>query len=118
MTTAHISEGDALARFPELAELVILRRRGWTFHPLGQHDDLIGIAATLSRRQYTDALFVFDRRHIVASRIVNDDHGGGIVWVKDGSDLTELTRDLLALPPPDAPGAPSLLIRTKSLWTP
>ncbi|MDQ3577559.1 MAG: hypothetical protein M3443_08140 [Actinomycetota bacterium] len=114
----RVTEIEAVRRFPELAELVAIREAGWNFHLLGGNDDLVGIAASRSREQYTDALFVFDRTHIVANRLVSDAYGGGIVWMKEGSDLQEIARELLDLPAPGEPGAPSLVIRASSLWTP
>ncbi|WP_436493199.1 hypothetical protein [Actinokineospora sp. HUAS TT18] len=119
--TAHatVSTADALRRFPELAELVAIRDAGWNFHLLRNEDgSLLGLAASYSQQQYTDAVFVFDRSRVVANRILADDYGGGMVWFKDGNDIQEVVRDLRALPPPGAPGAPSLVIRSSSLWKP
>lgn len=116
-THAPVSEAEALRRFPELAELVSIREAGWNFHLLRDEDGgLLGLAASQSQQQYTDAVFVFDRSHVVGNRILADDYGGGLVWFKDGNDLQEVIRDLQALPPPGTPGAPSLVIRSSSLW--
>ncbi|MGQ0840206.1 hypothetical protein [Actinokineospora sp.] len=118
MSHQPISEADACGRFAELAELVAIREAGWSFHLLRDNDDVIGIAASYSREQYTDAVFVFDRRHVLAARLVADEYGGGMVWFRDGADLVEVVRELVGLPAPGEPGAPSLVIRASSLWTP
>ncbi|MGQ0838115.1 hypothetical protein [Actinokineospora sp.] len=118
MSHEVISEADAVARFPELAELVVIREAGWGFHLMTDNDDVIGIAASYSREQYTDAVFVFDRRHVLGIRLVADEYGGGVVWFRDGVDLVEVVRELVGLPAPGEPGAPSLVIRASSLWTP
>jgi hypothetical protein len=114
-----ITEADALRRFPELSPLVTIREAGWTFRPM--HDDqgrLIGISGSWSRRQYTDAIFVFDRTHVAAARVLADEYGGGCVWMRDGTDIQEVVTDLLALPEPGASGAPTLVKRSSLLWTP
>ncbi|WP_026422559.1 hypothetical protein [Actinokineospora inagensis] len=113
-TREPISTEDALRRFPELAALVALRDRDWRFHLLTENDHLVGVAATHSERDFTDAVFVFDRHHVLANRLVAD----GVVWMKDGTDLVEVVNDLLALPTPGEPGAPTLVIRASNLWIP
>jgi len=40
------------------------------------------------------------------------------VWSKEGSDLQEVVYELLGLPEPGEPGAPSLVKRSRLLWTP
>ncbi|GAA4411609.1 hypothetical protein GCM10023148_04430 [Actinokineospora soli] len=36
MVQRSITQEEALRRFPELAELVVLREHGWRFHLLGE----------------------------------------------------------------------------------
>ncbi|MGQ0841017.1 hypothetical protein [Actinokineospora sp.] len=114
-----ITEAAALRRFPELAELVEIRRAGWDFHRLhDENGDLLGIAASHSKQRYTDAVFLFDRAHFVGCRTVTDEDDGGVVWLKEGKDLQEIVRELVDLPAPGEPGAPALIIRASALWTP
>jgi hypothetical protein len=114
-----VSDAVAIARYPELAQLVAIRQVGWIFRPLhDEADQLIGIAGSWTRQRYTDALLIFDRNHVITSRVLADGHGDGCVWMREGNDIQEAITDLLALPEPGQPGAPSLAIRVSSLWTP
>ncbi|PPK64886.1 hypothetical protein V5P93_006289 [Actinokineospora auranticolor] len=113
-TRDPITAAEAVRRFPELAILLDLRDHDWRFHLLQENDDLVAVAATNSTDSHTDAVFVFDRHHVLANRLVGD----GVVWMKDGTDLTEVVTDLLALPAPGEPGAPNLVIRSSTLWIP
>jgi hypothetical protein len=116
---APITEADALRRFPELQEFVTVREAGWYFRPIQDSGgELEGIAGSYSRDQYTDALFIFDRTNVSAARVLDDTYGGGCVWSKEGSDLQEVVRELLGLPEPGTPGAPTLVKRSSLLWTP
>ncbi|MGW5052490.1 hypothetical protein [Actinokineospora sp. NPDC004072] len=115
---AQITEASAVARFPELAELVALRTSGWRFRPLAdERGALLCIAGCRCHRMHTDALYLFDRTRVVGVRLLEGD-GGGVVWLRDGSDLAEIVRDLVSLPAPGEPGAPNLVIRSTALWTP
>ncbi|GAA3040530.1 hypothetical protein [Actinokineospora globicatena] len=116
--TKNITQDDALRRFPELVHLLSIREAGWNFHLLGENDELVGVAASYSRAQFTDAIFVFDRTHFLANRLLADDYGGGVVWMKESSDLEEIVHDIRDLPAPGEPGAPSLVLASGSLWTP
>ncbi|GAA2961685.1 hypothetical protein [Actinokineospora diospyrosa] len=113
-TQDPITQDEALRRFPELSALVALRERQWRFHLLTENDELVGVAATHTEERFTDAVFVFDRHHVLANRLVAE----GVVWMKDGTDLVEVVSDLLDLPVPGEPGAPTLVIRSSSLWIP
>ncbi|GGS40382.1 MULTISPECIES: hypothetical protein [Actinokineospora] len=118
MAFAPITEASAVARFPELAQLAALRTAGWRFRPLADdRGGLLCIAGCRCHRLHTDALYVFDRFHVVGVRLLEGD-GGGVVWLRDGSDLTEIVRDLIALPAPGEPGAPNLVMRPNALWLP
>ncbi|ONI92731.1 hypothetical protein ALI22I_02275 [Saccharothrix sp. ALI-22-I] len=111
-----ISEAEAVRRYPELHELVTAGRAGWTFRSL--HDaggELVGIAASYSRRQYTDALFIGDRTNVSAARVFHE--GGGCAWVKEGSDLHDVVQELHGLPEPGEPGTPTPVKRSSLLWT-
>lgn len=113
-----ITEADALRLYPELRELATVRDAGWVFRPIHEGEELGGIAGSFSRRQYTDALFIFDRTNVSAARVLDDAYGGGCVWSRHGVDLQEVVHDLLGLPVPGSAGAPSLVKRSSLLWTP
>lgn len=114
-----INNEDALRRYPELQQLVTVREAGWVFRPIQDEDGpLEGIAGSFSRDQYTDAIFIFDRTYVSAARVLDDAYGGGCVWSKEGSNLQEVVYELLGLPEPGEPGAPSLVKRSSLLWTP
>ncbi|ALG06358.1 hypothetical protein [Kibdelosporangium phytohabitans] len=114
-----ITEADAVQQYPELAPLVGVRDAGWVCRPLyDQHDQLLGLAGSRSVRQYTDAIYLFDRTHAITARVRAGAYGGGCVWVRDGNDIAEVVTDLFTLPAPDSPGAPSLVIKPNPLWTP
>jgi hypothetical protein len=113
-----ITEQQALHLYPELHALMAVRRAGWIFRELYENGQPVGVAGSLSRRQYSDAIFVFDRTHVVAARVLDDSHGGGCVWTKEGTDLEEVLAELLALPEPGLPNAPRLVRSATSLWMP
>jgi hypothetical protein len=115
---APITDGEAIRRYPELQQLVAAREAGWVFRGLLENDQLVGIAGSFSRQQYTDAIFIFDRTNVSAARVLDESYGGGCVWSKEGSDLQEVVHELLGLPEPDQPGSPSLVKRSSLLWTP
>jgi hypothetical protein len=113
-----ITEAEALRRYPELRALVMARQAGWVFRVMHGNGSPVGIAGSISRRQYTDALFIFDRTNVSAGRVLDDAYGGGCVWSKEGSDLEEVVYELIGLPEPEEPGAPYLVRRPSLLWTP
>ncbi|CRK57046.1 hypothetical protein [Alloactinosynnema sp. L-07] len=114
-----ITEADAVSRYPELAQLAGIRDAGWVFRPFhDQHDQLMGLAGSRSVDQYTDAIYLFDRSHVIAARVQAEEYGGGCVWMRDGTDVAEVVTDLLGLPEPGEPGAPSLVISQSLLWAP
>jgi hypothetical protein len=55
---------------------------------------------------------------VSAARVLDEEYGGGCVWKKKGGDLQEVVHDLLGLPEPGEPGAPSLVKWSSLLWTP
>lgn len=114
-----ITEDDAVRRYPQLQALVSVKRAGWTFRVIeDEAHRLSGIAGSFSRRQYTDALFIFDDTDVSGVRLLADDYGGGCVWKKSGVDLQEVVDDLLGLPEPGEHGAPTLVTKSRLLWTP
>jgi hypothetical protein len=116
---APISTDEAVRRYPELRDLVTVRRAGWLFRPIhNQNGELEGIVGSYSRQQYTDAIFIFDQTNVSAARVLDDSYGGGCVWSKEGSDLQEVVQELLALPEPGQRLAPTLVTRSSLLWTP
>ncbi|MGH3862102.1 hypothetical protein [Actinokineospora sp.] len=72
---------------------------------------------------YVDAVHVRGADDVTAFRAHVDDTGAStaaesVVWKCEG-DIVEAVAELLALPAPDEPGAPTRVIRTpSSLWTP
>jgi hypothetical protein len=115
-----ISREDALQRFPELASLATIEQAGWPFRIAR---DAAGepecVTASRSIQRYTDALFIYDRNNIVAARVLAEEFdGGGCVWMKQSSSLEEVIYELLGLPEPGEPGAPSLVKQSSLLWTP
>ena len=115
-----ITEAEALAAHPELRILKVSKLAGWTYRMLIDEDSgqPVGVVGSRSRQQYTDALFIYDRSHIVGTRLLADEYGGGSVWLKDGSDIEEVLHELLNLPEPGEPGAPHLVRATSLLWRP
>lgn len=113
-----ISDTEAVRLYPELQALITIRATGWIFRELVGNDQPVGIAGSYSRRQYTDALFIFGRTNVSAARILGDAYGGGCVWSKEGADLQEVVHELLGLPEPGNRGAPHLVRRSSLLWTP
>ncbi|MEV6608834.1 hypothetical protein [Kutzneria sp. NPDC051319] len=117
--TAPVSVEEALRRFPELSELVTVREAGWYFRPIAdEHADLQGIVGSFSRQRYTDALWIYDRSKVVGIRVLDEQFGGGTVWLKESSELQEVVQELLALPEPGDRLAPHLVIAPSRLWTP
>ncbi|HEV7979810.1 hypothetical protein [Amycolatopsis sp.] len=115
---ASATDEEAVRLYPELQALVTARQAGWVIRALHDEGEAVGIAGSYSRQQYTDALFIFDRTNVSAARVLDDSYGGGCVWSKEGSDLQEVVYELLSLPEPGQPGAPSLVKRSSLLWTP
>ncbi|HWO58688.1 MAG TPA: hypothetical protein VNO31_01435 [Umezawaea sp.] len=113
-----IAEQEAVRQYPELQTLVEARQSGWIFRILVENGQAVGIAGSLSRQQYTDAIFVVDRSNVSAARVLDDTHDGGCVWSEEGSDLQAVVTDLLGLPELGQSGAPSLVRRSGLLWTP
>lgn len=68
---------------------------------------------------YTDAVHVRGEHDTTAVRASDDDAGpnlftgDGVVWKAEG-DLAEVVADLLALPAPGEPGAPTRIVRAPS----
>lgn len=116
MTT--ITEEDALRLFPELCELVTIRRKGWTFRPVGNQEagQFDGIVGSYTRPKYTDALWIYARTEVIGVRVLQAEYGGGTVWLKESGDLQEVVRELLDLPEPDERLAPTLV--KPRLWAP
>lgn len=111
---------EALQLYPELAVLIGLSHALWTFWYLtdtaGCPEWLVGV---LNWPEYSDALWIVDRREALAVRLRVDSPGtrGGVVWESSGS-LTAAIDALRALPAPDEPGAPSRVIRSGPFWPP
>ncbi|WNV83703.1 hypothetical protein [Umezawaea sp. Da 62-37] len=95
----------AVAEFPEIAMLLIVRDGGWRFLPQEPDRDQLdgfrqwpeGWRDGLRVRSGTDALGIR----------TNPD--GDIVWERSGT-LTDVVTELLSLPAPGDPSAPYLII--------
>lgn len=115
-----IITAQAIRLYPELRELVTVKRIGWIFRPVGDRDaeELEGIVGSYTRPKYTDALWIYDRSTVIGVRVLQPEYGGGCVWRKDSGDLPEVVHELLALPEPDDRLAPKLVKFPGQLWTP
>jgi hypothetical protein len=114
-----ITEEQALRRFPELRELVTLRQADWKFRLIGDRDKGVdGIVASYSRKQFTDAVWVYDQSTVIAVRVLDEAYGGGTVWSKQDGTLPEVITELLGLPDPDDRLAPRLVKGSNILWLP
>lgn len=114
----QISREQALARYPELDALFLIQQAGWLFRiAQDEHDEPECFMASRSVERYTDALFIYDQHDITGARVLAED-GGGVVWMKHSSSLEEVVQELLGLPEPNEPGAPTLVKRQSLLWTP
>jgi hypothetical protein len=106
----------ALAAYPQLGRLLVLKARGWVFRPVLLHDELQLVAgAFVWPGGWSDALAV---RHITDARGFRCDPAGGAVWHREGG-LVDVIDGLAGLPDPDEPGAPRLVLGTApTLWVP
>lgn len=115
-----ITEADALACYPELHHVVTIREAGWRFQQLSVDEDS-ALVCYFNWPHYIDAVWIFDRHHCLGIRSVDDAPGapGGTVWLYEGS-LADVIQEVLTLPAPDEPQAPSLILSGgfRSLWTP
>jgi hypothetical protein len=115
----EITQEQALRRFPELRELMTLRQADWKFRLIGDREKGVdGIVASYSRRQWTDALWIYDQGTIIGVRVLDEAIGGGTVWSKQDGTLPEVITELLGLPDPDDRLAPRLVKGSNVLWLP
>ncbi|AOS65357.1 hypothetical protein [Actinoalloteichus hymeniacidonis] len=105
-----ITRAQAIRRYPELSSLAKIKDEGWDFHVLvdeaGEPSCLVGYR---SRRQFIDAIYVYDTNETTAIRMNVERPGvaGGIVWQSTGP-LENTLEELLALPAPGERFAPVL----------
>lgn len=107
-----------LGYFPELHELVTRRPGSWTFR--ATFDGEGGLKSVVLNRltdEYTDTFFVVGGC-VVAMRILAGEEHGGCVWSKQGANMTEIAAELVALPEPGEPGAPTKILKNDLLWSP
>jgi hypothetical protein len=111
-----VTEGAALAEFPELRRLVDLRNAGWQFLPVSADGELVEVRGVRAwPDEWVDAIVV---RFTTDAAGLRCDRAGGVVWQCEG-DLDEVVDGLLTLPPPADPEAPRLVLRTTpGLWMP
>lgn len=108
-----------LGYFPDLHELVTRRSASWTFR--ATFDDNGGLKSVVLNRltdEYIDSFFVIDKDHVIATRILTDEEHGGCVWSRQGADMKEIAAELVALPEPGEPDAPTKILKTNLLWSP
>lgn len=115
-----ITRDDALRRYPQLRALLELSQSSqWTFRYVENGaGEVVALAGSRSLQRYTDAIFILGPSEVGAARVLDEAYGGGCVWKREGGDLQEVIYDLLALPEPGQPGAPSLVTSGGLLWTP
>jgi hypothetical protein len=106
----------AILRYPELAQLVALRSRGWFFQPVQVEGELELVTGARSWPEgWSDALAIRSQGDAKAFRC---DPMGGVVWHRQGG-LVEVVDGLLELPGPSEPNAPRLVkARAPGLWMP
>ncbi|SDD72523.1 hypothetical protein [Actinokineospora iranica] len=108
-----IAQADALSCFPELNDLPANGNR-WGFHSLSEPGAVFGVAASRAHPDYTDAVFVFEHRHVLGIRVAPG-RGGGIVWMRHGDGIAEIARELVEVPAPGEPGAPGSILPVDAL---
>ncbi|RKT87455.1 hypothetical protein SAMN05421805_11380 [Saccharopolyspora antimicrobica] len=116
-TRAVNSVNEALQLYPELAILVGIQTL-WTFwiltDPLGRPEWLVGV---VSWPEHSDALWIADRQHALAARLLVATPSGGIVWQSSGT-LAATIDALSNLPAPGTPGAPCEVLKPGPFWPP
>jgi hypothetical protein len=107
----------ALAEFPELEALMLLRQEtGWAFAASVHNGEVTSVQGVrVWPRDWADAIGILDRKDAQAVRANPTGH---IVWKREGG-LIEVVEGLLGLPAPDERTAPHLVIGiAPTLWTP
>ena len=114
------TKDDALRRYPQLRALLELSQSSlWTFRYITNAEgETVALAGSRSMQRYTDAIVILGPSEVGAARVLDEAYGGGCAWKREGGDLQEVIYDLLALPEPGQPGAPSLVAAGGLLWTP
>lgn len=114
-----LTDAAAVQAFPELAGLIALRNRGWTFrHLRNAAGDVLRISGFCRwPGGWSDGLVVLGATDAVGFRILVG-NPPGLVWERPGT-LADVVVGLLHLPPPHDPRAPCLIISTAppTLWT-
>ncbi|GAA2975256.1 hypothetical protein [Actinokineospora diospyrosa] len=120
MSESGITVADALLRYPELSDLVLVQDAGWGFRLLVDPDGaLVGLVGTRHVRRYTNALWIYSYTEVIALRVLAEEFGGGgTVWKYDRGGLTAAVQELLALPEPGERFALSLVRVSSGLWVP
>jgi hypothetical protein len=110
-----VTEGAAIAEFPELRRLVELRNAGWQFMPVSAGGELVEVRGVRAwPGQWVDAIVV---RFTTDAAGLRCDPSGGVVWERIG-DLAGVVEGLLTLPVPSDPAAPRRVIRNgPGPWT-
>ncbi|GAB2870846.1 hypothetical protein [Lentzea nigeriaca] len=118
-----LTDAQAVKLFPSLQHLILIREAGWKFLPVKNPGDpdaeLDG--ARIWPAGWRDCIRVRDETDALGLRIrvPADKHTApSIVWERGGT-LAEVVHELLTLPSPGAPLAPTLVIgAVPKLWTP
>jgi hypothetical protein len=110
-----VTEGAALAEFPELRRLVDLRNAGWQFMPVSDEGELVEVRGVRTWPDgWVDAIAV---RFVTEAAGLRCDPAGGVVWERVGA-LDAVVEGLLTLPVPSDPAAPRRVVRqSPGLWT-
>lgn len=109
-----VTDGAALAEFPELRRLVELRNAGWQFMPVSADGELVEVRGLRAWQDgWLDTIVV---RFTTDAAGLRCDSAGGVVWEQVGT-LAEVVEGLLALPTPSDPTAPRRVLRNApGLW--
>lgn len=101
----NTAERAAVLAFPEIELLLVIRDGGWRFLPQeADREQLDGFRAWPER--WRDGIRIRSATDVLGIRTNPD---GDIVWERTGT-LADVVGGLLALPAPDEPNAPRLII--------
>jgi hypothetical protein len=101
---------------PDLYGWHLRQAQGWQFLPVSSGGELVEVRGVrVWPDEWVDAITV---RFTTDAAGLRRDRFGGVVWERTGN-LADVVDGLLALPAPDDPAAPRLVLRTSArLWTP
>ncbi|AHH98194.1 hypothetical protein [Kutzneria albida] len=112
-----LTDAASIRAFPELAGLMAIRDHNWVFQRvLDDEGHLTQLDGFRCWPTATDAIRIHSATDVIGLRILSGENG--IVWTRTGA-LTDVIAELIELPAPDAPNAPTLVRASAPLlWTP